>query len=258
MERGHLARIGHGGRDARAPCFAGETFALRDLYQREGPSTGIGPRRCPTATRHECRAEDRLRRQTPVNGRRPCGGVQAASPVERGHLARIFRCGRDARAPRFADGVEADSSMERGHLARIGHGGRDARAPGLAGGTPALPVLPPARRPVGGRRRTTSCPRSFLLDPRPLVVPVVDLQNLLRRFRPGRRLTTADRFIAGLGMRTKTALEPIPKVHLPPGTEQGKGKRASGSASKTRHDFSRPHPRPLSRKRERGGGRIGS
>jgi len=48
------------------------------------------------------------------------------------------------------------------------------------------------------------------------------------------------------------------KFLLPPGTAPGKGRRASGSASKTRYDFSRPHPRPLSRKRERGGCRIGS
>jgi len=131
---------------------------------------------------------------------------------------------------------------------RSGLRGRDARAPCFVS----------ARRPVNGRLRITSCPRSFPRDPRPLVVPVVDLQTLVRRFRPGGRLTAADRFITGLGMRTKTALEPIPKVHLFPGTEQRKGKRASGWASKTRHDFSRPHPRPLSRKRERGGCRIGS
>jgi len=39
---------------------------------------------------------------------------------------------------------------------------------------------------------------------------------------------------------------------------RGKGKRALGSASMNRYDFSRPHPRPLSRKRERGGCGRGS
>jgi len=78
---------------------------------------------------------------TPVNGRRRCGGVEADSFLERGHLARFCFCGRDARAPGFAGGIEADSSLERGDLARFCFCGRDARAPGLAGGTPALRVL---------------------------------------------------------------------------------------------------------------------
>jgi len=71
--------------------------------------------------------------------------------LERGHLARIGRCGRDARAPRFADRVQADSSLERGHLARFCSCGRDARAPCFAGGTRA-PCFARARRPGNGPR----------------------------------------------------------------------------------------------------------
>jgi|GEM_PF-6637922 len=50
--------------------FAGRTPALRVLFQREGPFTGLAPWRWSADTRHECRAEDHLRRQTPAGGRR--------------------------------------------------------------------------------------------------------------------------------------------------------------------------------------------
>ena len=238
MERGHLARFCFCGRDARAPGLAGGTPALRVLRARRS--------RCVICTSEKARQRASGRGGAPrlpgmnagpktaCGGKRPLTGVVAV-PVLRP-------------SPLWSAGILPAFVFLRAGRPRSGPGGRDARAP----------CFVPARRPVGGRLRTTSCRGSFPLDPRPLLAPVVDLRNLVRRFRPGRRLAAGDRFITGLGMRTKTALEPIPKVHLPPGTEQGKGKRASGSASKTRHDFSRPHPRPLSRKRERGGCRIGS
>gem|GEM_PF-2775804 len=104
----------------------------------------------------------------------------------------------------------------------------------MAGGTPALRVLR-ARRSCcvicpseKGRQRASShnlLPAIF--SPRSSAPPGSRGRsaNSCPAFSSRGRLTAADRFITGLGMRTKTALEPIPKVHLPPGTEQGKGTR---------------------------------
>gem|GEM_PF-2167988 len=173
VERGHLARICLCGRDARAPGLPGGTPALRVLPPREGPLTGLRrPRRSRGPAFHAgSRFRSRSEPQAPFTGL----------------VGALVNCGRDARAPRFADGVQADSPVERGHLARICDGGRDARAPGLPGETPALRVLSqregpstglgpwrcPAntrhecraedrlrrQTPVNGRLRTTSCPR---------------------------------------------------------------------------------------------------
>jgi len=88
--------------------------------------------------------EDRLRRQTPVNGRRRCAGV------------------------------EAKSSLERGHLARIGHGGRDARAPGLVGGTASR------RPPTAAKARRRASSHNLL----PAILALFSARPRMSPFRP--------------------------------------------------------------------------